>query len=177
MAKKNTKKIFGIAAGALAGVVAIVGLTALITRDDDKTKVLKASDYQVCMLDDTTGKTDKDNAGGISTKSFYKLEDLDSIEVDKDADVKYYVNVYDEDKIFIQVDEYTGDLKASDKIAYENLGATYFKIEIVDTKDEEISWLEKFDLVKAVDVTLSEGTSAEEDSEEETEENTTSEAA
>ena len=172
MAKKDTKKTVGIIALAIAGVVAVVGITSALT-NDDKTKVLKASDYQVCMLDDTTGKTDKDNEGGISTKSFYKLEELESIEVKKDADVEYYVNVYDEDKVFMQVDKYTADLKDSDLIAYENLGAVYFKVEIVDTEDEKISWFDKFGLVDSVEVTLNEDVEEDEGKEDEN----TSEAA
>ena len=153
--KKNTKKtVVGIVVGVLS-LIATVGALSKIVAEDEKTKVLKVSDYQVCLLDDTTGKADEDDKGGISTTSYYKLEDLESIEIaDKDMDVKYYVNVYDEDKIFMQVDEYMEDLTASDKLAYENLGAVYFKIEIVDPDDDEISWFEKFSLVEAIEVTL-----------------------
>ena len=155
--KKNTKKTIIIIVASIITTIAAAGVLSQCSRGDDKTQTLNAGDYQVCLLDDASGKTDKDNKGGVSTKDYYKLEDLLSIELDKDADdVEYYVNIYDADKIFIQADKYTKDLTEADLTAYKNLGAVYFKVEIVNTEDEEISWLEKFSLVKAVEVTLGE---------------------
>lgn len=150
--KKNKWAKFAIFA-----VVAVVALGAIsaISRNNDE-KVLNGLAYETCRLDDTTGEKDKEDKSGISTKSFYEIEQLQSIKI-KDENVEgieYYVNLYDADKTFIGVERQTGDFMAEDIAAAQARGAAYFKLEIVDTKDEEISFLEQFALSNQVEVKL-----------------------
>ena len=153
--KKGTFKY--VAIGAAISVVACIGAGALFGRDNDeeKTRTLNSLDYGIYRLDDSTGKKDEDDKSGISTKDYYKLEELQSIEVGK-TDVTYYVNVYDKDKTFIKVDEYTADITDVDLTAYERIGAVFFKVEIVNPEDDEINFFEQCELAKLVTVTLGE---------------------
>ncbi len=157
--KKGTWKY--VAVGAVISAVAVIGVGALFGRDSDEEKkeTLNAFDYGIFRLDDTTGKKDEDDKSGISTKDYYKLDELQSIEIGEN-EVTYYVNVYDKDKTFIKVDEYKADMTDIDFTAYERIGAVYFKVEIVDPEDEEINFFEQCELAKLVTVTLGEAESA-----------------
>lgn len=159
--KKGTWKY--VAIGAVVAISAVIGAGVAFGRDKDeeKTKTLNSLDYGIYRLDDTTGKKDEDDKSGISTKDFYKVDELKSIEIGSN-DVTYYVNVYDKDKNFIKVDEYKADITDVDLTAYERIGAVFFKVEIVDSEDDEIGLLEKGDLVKQVTVTLGEAETPEE---------------
>lgn len=145
--------------GGLVTAVAFAGVTAFLTRNDEKTTDLGAAAYACYRLDDSTGAKNEDDKSGISTTKYYEFGRLESITVEEDVDVKYYINVYDEDKKFVQVDEYTADLTDEELAAYESIGAAYFKIEIVDPNDDddEISLLEKIGLSGKVTVTLNDG--------------------
>lgn len=158
--KKQTKKSVAlVAAGVAVSVIAFSGASAMLKKDEDKT--LNAFNYECGNLDDVTGKFD-DEEIGIVTKKYYKFEELKSIDID--GDVVVYVNAYDEDKTFIQADEYTEDLTEEEIASYSALGGVYFKLEIVDPDDDEISFLEVNKLQEKVTVTLTE---AEEEAEEE----------
>ena len=99
MKKKNNATL--IIAGIAIAAIAFAGASAMQKKDEDKT--LNAFNYERGNLDDVTGKFD-DEEIGIVTKKYYKFEELKSIDID--GDVVVYVNAYDEDKQFIQVDEY-----------------------------------------------------------------------
>lgn len=157
MKKKNNATL--IIAGIAIAAIAFSGASAMLKKDEDKT--LNAFNYERGNLDDVTGKFD-DEEIGIVTKKYYKFEELKSIDID--GDVIVYVNAYDEDKKFIQVDEYTEDLTEEEIAAYSALGGVYFKLEIVDPDDDEISFLEVNKLQEKVTVTLTE---AKEEAEEE----------
>lgn len=145
-----------IAIGAIVGVVAFGAISAISRNNDDETKVLNGWAYQTCMLDDTTGKKDEDDKSGISTKDFYELEQLQSIKLtDEKADtIEYTVNLYDADKTFMRAETKTDDFTAEDVAAAMETGASYFKVEIADTDDDKISFVEKFGLSDKVEVTL-----------------------
>ena len=154
MAKNDKKKWIKIGAIAL-GVVVAAGVVTLLTRDGEKEQKLGVFDYQACRIDDVTGKKVEEDNTGISTKNFIKLEQLQSITLSEKAEaVTYYVNCYDDAKTFIQVDEYTADLTAEDMKAYENLGVTYVKIEVVDSDDDEITSLDVLKVSEMLEVTL-----------------------
>ena len=159
--KKGTWKYAVV--GVAVAVVAALGAGALFGRDNDeaKTKTLNALDYGIYRLDDVTGKKDEDDKSGISTKNYYKLEELKSIEVGEN-EVTYYVNVYDKDKTFIKADEYKTDVTDVDLTAYERIGAVFFKVEIVDPEDDEVKILEVSKISKLVTVTLGEAETTEE---------------
>lgn len=154
MAKKQGKKWL-IGGAIVLAVVVGAGALSLASRDVEREQKLGVFDYQACRIDDVTGKKVEEDNSGISTKNFIKLEQLQSITLSETTEaVTYYVNCYDEAKTFIQVDEYTADLKAEDMKAYENLGVTYVKIEIVDPDDEEISTLDVVKVSQMLEVTL-----------------------
>ncbi len=153
--KKN--KWAKIVIGVIAAVVAI-GVVVAIARsaDEDKSKVLNGWAYETCRLNDTTGKKDEDDKSGISTKDFYEIEQLQSIKfTDEEAEgIECYVNLYDDDKRFLSAEKLTGDFMAEDVAAAKARGAAYFKVEIVDTEDEEVSFFEQFVLSDKVAVKL-----------------------
>lgn len=157
MKKKNNGTL--IIAGIAIAAIAFAGASAMQKKDEGKT--LNAFNYERGNLDDVTGKFD-DEEIGIVTKKYHKFEELKSIDID--GDVVVYVNAYDEDKKFLQVDEYTEDLTDEEIAAYSTLGGVYFKLEIVDPDDDEISFLEVNKLQEKVTVTLTE---VEEEAEEE----------
>ena len=153
--KKGTLKFMAI--GAVIAIGAGVGASMALGRnlDNPKTKKINALEYGIYRLNDTTGKIEDDDKSGITTKNFYKLEELQSIEIGEN-EVTYYVNVYDKDKTFIKVDEYNADITDVDLTAYERTGVVFFKIEIVDPEDDEINFFEQCELAKLVTVTLCE---------------------
>ena len=152
--KKNTWA--KIAIGVVAGIVTL-GAVVAISRSayEDKSKILDGWAYETCRLDDATGKRDVDDKSGISTKDFYELEQLESIKrTDDDESIEYYVNIYDDAQIFMEALLETDDFTTEDIEAAVEMGAVYFKVEIVDTDDDEISFFEKFGLSDKVEVTL-----------------------
>lgn len=151
--KKN--KLAKFAIGAIVAIVAF-GAIVGIARNGGDEKVLNGTAYETCRLDDTTGKKVKDDKSGISTKDFYEIEQLHSIKLtDETAEgIEYYVNLYDEDKTFLSVEKVTGDFMAEDITAAKARGAAFFKVEIVDTNDDEISFFEKYGLSDKVAVKL-----------------------
>ena len=165
MKKNKWLKWLAIALGA----VTLIGAVSAITHSDDKTQELKGRHYEAHLLDDTTGEVNENNNGGISTVDYYKISQLESIKIADDAEVEYYVNLYDKDKKFIQVDKHKDDLTDDAFLLYEDLGAVYFKVEIVDTNDDEISFFEKSALAREVKVTISKEETDSEDKESEEE--------
>ena len=149
MKKKNNTSL--IIAGVVIGAIAFAGASAMMNKDEDKT--LNVLNYEQGCLDDVTGKFDNEKSG-IVTRKYYKFEELKSIEID--GDVLVYVNAYDEDKQFIQVDEYDKTLTKEEIAEYSAIGGVYFKLEIVDPDDDEISLLEMNKLQEKVKVTLTE---------------------
>lgn len=150
------KKWAKIAIGVVAGVLAIGAFVAISrSADDDESKVLNGWAYQTCRLDDTTGKKDEDDKSGISTKDFYEIEQLQSIKrTDEDEGIECYVNLYDNGKTFIEAVLMTDEFTTEDVSAAVEMGAVYFKMEIVDTDDDKISFLEQFGLSDKIEVTL-----------------------
>lgn len=146
----------------VAGVIlagGIIGLTVRVS-NNETTRKLGASSFQVGLLNDDDGKypTKDVDKSGLSTKSFYKLEDLVSIKVAEDAEIKYHVNYYGEDKNFLGASQALEESYNSEIVTgVENLSsAKYIKIEIVPTEDDDetVSWLEKFSYVKQLTVTV-----------------------
>ncbi len=154
--KKN--KWAKVAIAAIAVAVTFGAVSAISRSAGDEEKVLNGWAYETCRLNDTTGKADEEDKSGISTKDFYEIDQLQSIKLtveDEEAEsIEYYVNLYDEDKRFMSVEKQTGDFMAEDVAAAKARGAAYFKVEIVDTEDEKISFLEKFGLSDKVAVKL-----------------------
>ncbi|MBQ3220330.1 MAG: hypothetical protein IJB34_00030 [Clostridia bacterium] len=148
MEKRNVALIV---AGVAVAVVAFAGASAVMSRDSGETE-LKARHYEIGRLD-SVGKFDEDDSG-IVTKKYYKVAELKSIEVKED--VTYYVNVYDKDKTFIQVDEYTDDLTDEALAQYTELGAVYFKLEVVNDEDDEIGFFDRYSLAGDIEVVLEE---------------------
>lgn len=152
--KKNTWA--KIAIGVVAGIVTLGAVVAISrSADEDKSKVLNGWAYETCRLDDVTGKRDVDDKSGISTKDFYELEQLESIKrTDDDESIEYYVYMYDEAQINMDMILKTDEFTTEEIEAAVEMGAVYFKVEIVDTNDDEISFFEKFGLSDKVEVTL-----------------------
>ena len=148
MEKRNVALIV---AGVAVAVVAFAGASAVMGRDSGETE-LKARHYEIGRLD-SVGKFDEDDSG-IVTKNYHKVAELKSIKVKED--VTYYVNVYDKDKTFIQVDEYTDDLTDEALAQYAELGAVYFKLEVVNDEDDEIGFFDRYSLAGDIEVVLEE---------------------
>lgn len=166
MKKKN--KVALIVASVLASAVSF-GVVASLARgnDEEKEKVLTGWDYQVCRMDED-GVENGDDKSGIVTKEFYELEDLKSIKwAAEEDDLNYTVYVYRDDYQFLTIYEYAYD--DPNFVAFEaledNPEAKYFKIEVYtwdgESGDEEISFFEKFELAKGIEVTIQDGCNAE----------------
>lgn len=166
MKKKN--KVALIVASVLASAVSF-GVVASLVRgnDEEKEKVLTGWDYQVCRMGEN-GIENSDDKSGIVTKDFYELEDLKSIKWEAGEDSpSYRVYVYRDDYMFTTSYEYSYD--EPNFVAFEALQddpeATYFKIEVYtfngENGDEEISFFEKFELAKGIEVTIQDGCNAE----------------
>lgn len=150
MKKRNNLTL--VIAGIAVTVITFGAVSGMKNKDEDKT--LNSLNYQIGALDDVTGKFDDEEKVGIVTRKYYKIEELKSIELDKDVVV--YLNVYDEDKTLIQVDEFTEDVTEEVIAEYSAIGGVYFKLEVVDPEDDEISILDAYKLSEKVTVTLRE---------------------
>ena len=132
----------------VAGIVLAGGLIALTARvsENETMKKLGSSDYSVGALSDETGKLltgDDEVENVLYTDKFYKLEDL-VCEIDDRAEIKYQVNYYNADKLFLAVQDLSVDFSATE-IPEAAATAKYVRIEIIplNDSDEEISWVEK----------------------------------
>lgn len=152
MKKRNNLTLY--IAGFLIAAVSFAGATALANKNDE-TK-LSSINYDRGELSDVTGKFDDEEKVGLVTKKYYKLNELSGIEIE-DEDVTVYINFYDEDKNFLEVQEVSTDIEGVEE--FEGMitaGAYYFKLEIVDNEDDEISLYDLYKLSQKVTVTLSE---------------------
>lgn len=152
MKKRNNVTLY--IAGFLIAAVSFAGATALANKDDETT--LSSINYERGYLNDVTGKLDDEEKIGIVTKNYYKLDELKGISVEDD-DVVAYINFYDEDKNYISYQEIVTEVEgAEDFEGMIDAGAYYFKLEIVDNEDDEISLYDLYKLSKKVTVTLGE---------------------
>ena len=153
--KKAGKGILigGIAAialtGAIAGSVALKKVNGQIT-----TVTLSTSAYTIGTLSDTDGKVDKENKCGLFTEKYYDVENAE-IKIKDKATVSVYLNLYDENKAFLEVVEMAANGKVSEA-ANGVTGAKYVRFEVipVDDADGKIGILEKGDYAKQVTVTV-----------------------
>lgn len=153
--KKNQRAWLNVGVGVLLTAVAFAGASAIEKLNDSETKTLKSYDYAIECLN-AEGQIE-DGTDFVTTREFHKLAALESIEVGAHA-VKYYVNVYNENKEFVSVNSeaYTKSFTAEEIEALKASG-TYFKIEIRESTGDGIDWydfFEKSTLIKRVEVTL-----------------------
>ena len=153
--KSDKAKWIAVAVGGVVLAAAVIGLSVRVA-NSETTKELTASSYSVGLLDDTTGKkpTEDVDKGGLATKEYYKLDGL-AIDLATDAEIKYQVNYYDEEKNFLTVQTLTVDFEAVE-IPELAQTAEYVKIEIIPMEDDDdsVSWFEKFGYVKQLTVTV-----------------------
>lgn len=145
--------IFGLAAIAMTG--AIAGIVALKKINDQiPTTTLSASAYTVGMLSDTDGKVESGADGGLFTAGYYDIENAE-VKIKDDANVEVYVNLYKEDKTFLQVIKVTDKTKVSE-IASSVSSAKYVRFEIVPEEDADgkISGSEKREYAGQVTITV-----------------------
>lgn len=165
--KAKTKRVFKAVLGVLVTVLTLGAVVSIFSKcSAEDTKELNAFDYKVAVLDDATGKTVKDEKGGLVTKDMYLIDDLE-IKLAKDADIKYQLNLYDEEKEWISVKTYTEDFDSSEIETLKATGARYVRIELIpeDDEDGEISLFEKSGYVKQATVTVSTETEVEKEEE------------
>lgn len=182
MAKKmkaKTKKWLKVGCMIIATVLTLGVVVTIASRcDSSKTKELGAFDYKIGALSDTDGKTVKDDKSGLVSKDIYDIDGL-TVELAKDADVKYQLNFYDKDKEWLSVSTYSEDFDADKVEALKTIGAEYARIEIIPLEDEdgEVGLFEKSSYIKQVTVTVSTEEETEKEVEEEESKEDTSESA
>lgn len=166
MAKKKIDwKLLAI--GAVVSATAVLGAFAIFNKNSDepKTETLNFNDYAIHTYE-SGYKVYSDD--GITTKKFYEISQLKSIVVEN-KDCAYSLVFFDEDEEFISETELlTADYDKLDVAVPEE--AKYFKAEIVDSTDPDITYFEKGRLADGVAITIYE--KAQTETEEETEEET-----
>lgn len=143
MAKSKT---IGIVATVLS-VLALAGVaaSAVVLNKQVKTVELNGWDYKVATLDEE-GNVDESKAN-VVTKKFITVDGLD-IQIADEAEITYQVFFYDNDQAFISNTE----AMSSDFDGTAPEGAEYAKILITHEEDDEITFFEKFDYVKQIEV-------------------------
>ena len=150
MAKAKKKK-WKVVAAFVAVVVAVGGLFTLFKKDD-KLEKLNGLDFKVAAVDDEGKVYDSDTA--IVTKEKISTNEL-TITYDDDVKIEYRIHTYTKDGVYIgPLDWMTEDYKFS--VEDEGSSAVYAIIEVrpqegVD-EDGKISWREKIDYLKGIEV-------------------------
>jgi len=140
MAKKLSKKTWkNIGLGCLAGVLgigAVMGVGALLNREEDLTKTINPT-YAVGGL--TEDGRYLETEGSIYTKNAFECQGLD-VTLDFDNNVSYRIFFYDEDTDFISATEkQTGNYDETTTPVF----ARYARIVITPNDDDKISIFEK----------------------------------
>ena len=134
---KKTWKNIGL--GALActlGIGAVMGVGALLNREEDLTKIINPT-YSVGGL--TEDGRYLETEGSIYTKDAFECQGID-VSLDFDSNVSYRIFFYDEDNDFISATEkQTGNYDET-TTPYD---VKFARIVITPNDDEEIKWYEK----------------------------------
>lgn len=149
------KRIFIVGLAVLSVTGTIAGIVALKKVNDQiPTTTLSNSAYTVGMLSDTDGKVESGADGGLFTAGYYDVENAE-VKIKDDANVAVYVNLYKEDKTFLQVIKVTDKTKVSE-IASGVSSAKYVRFEIVPEEDADgkISGGEKREYAGQVTITV-----------------------
>ena len=176
--KAKTKKVAKIVGMILAVVVTLGAVVAIASKcDSEKTKELGAFDYKIGQLSDIDGKSIKDDKSGLVSKDIYDIDGL-TVELEKDAEVKYQLNFYDADKEWLSVSTYEEDFDGDQVETLKTIGAEYVRIEIIplDDEDGKVGIFEKSTYVKQLTVTVSTEEDVEESEKETETEDTSSDA-
>ena len=142
---KKTKNIVLIVLSCIMLFGAIFGLVALF-RQDKTTKEINPT-YSVGALNATTGKYEETKSA-IYTKDGFECQGL-TTSLEFDAVVKYQLYFYSEYDEFIHK---TGTLSWT---FYSNdipVNSKYARVVIIPNEDENISWLEKFNYSKQLNI-------------------------
>lgn len=144
MAKKKGLKWWQWVLIALGVVVTLGSVSALFKADEEKT--LSVFSYERAAVE--AGKVYESDASIVS--DYFSVNEM-VVDIDSDAKITYQIHFYDEDKEYVSSTE-----ELSEDFTYEHAeGSTkvYARIEITPTKDDEISWTEKFEYAKQLTVT------------------------
>lgn len=155
--KAKTKKVVKVVGMILAAVLTLGAVVAIASKcDSDKTKELGTFDYKIGRLSDIDGKAIKDDKSGLLSKDIYDLDGL-TVELEKDAEVKYQLNFYDADKEWLSVSTYEEDFDGDQIESLKTIGAEYVRIEIIplDDEDGKVGIFEKRSYVEQLTVTVS----------------------
>ena len=155
--KAKTKKLLKAVGFVLVTVITLGFMTTLASRcDAEDTRELSVLDYEVGTLSDTDGKKVKNDKSGLVTKDMYNLDGF-TVELDKDPDVMYQLNFYDEEKAWVSVTTYKKDFDGEEVETLKAEGIKYVKLEIIplEDEDEEVGIFEKRGYVKQLTVTVS----------------------
>ena len=138
----------------LAIIVLATGLLSLSSRvgNVETSKTLTSAAFSIGLIDDTTGdilKGEEADNSGLRTTKYYKAKDLE-IDLSADAEVKYQVNYYDEDKNWLSVATFTGDYTVSSA----GSDAIWVKIEIIPLEDDDgvVSVFEKYGYCSQIEI-------------------------
>ena len=144
-----------IALGAVFAVGATAAIAVAVTKSQEDTRKLNVTDYACYALVDETGLADKENKGNISSRGFYTIDGFKA-DIDKDAEVTYQLNFYDEDKVFLSVQNYSKDFNGSEISSLKSQGVCYVRVEIIPLADSdgEVSYLELPGYVSQLKVTI-----------------------
>ena len=142
---RRTKNIVLIVLSCIMLFGAIFGLVSLF-RQDKTTKEINPT-YSVGALDMSTGKY-VETKSAIYTKEGIECQGL-TTSLDFDAVVKYQLYFYSEHDEFIHT---TGTLTSVFNSTDVPVYAKYVRIVVIPNEDENISWLERFDYAKQLNV-------------------------
>lgn len=153
--KAKTKKLFKVV-GTIVAVAFTLGIVSTLASrcDAEESKTLGMFDYEIGALSDTTGKKLKDDKTGLVAKDMYAIDGF-TVEMVKDADVKYQLNFYDEDKVWVSATTYKRDFDGEEIEALKAQGIAYVRPEIVPLDDEEVTVWEVRGYAKQLTVTVS----------------------
>lgn len=150
--KSTWRRILSMGLAILTIAGAIFGVVKLTQKMKDETKKIRPS-YTVGVIDETTGKPDKDAKTSIYTTDSFSAKGLE-VALDFDANVTYQVFWYDEQGNFRYCSE---ELSKGGKFYAPYKHTARIEItpifdEGVEEKETKISWLETFKYANQVSI-------------------------
>lgn len=139
--EQEKRKTFNIICGiafvifAVAMITSVIALNVKLNNSITTVKVAPSA-YSIGVLDDETGKTPTEQESiAIYTKNYLPVNGL-KCQIAAGANIRYQVNFYDADYIYLGMKTYTTDyITLPSEEAFET--AKYAKIEIFPTADED----------------------------------------
>ena len=145
--KKKTQKYLQIGAIALGGIL-LVGATAAIVGDEKEKTLDSLFGYQVAAIE-TDGDLDSSAKTNI-VSNFVKVDGLKVIV--ENEDISFKLHYFDDDKEYLSASESMTEFDSTAEDVTVPVGADYVRVEFTHAEDDKITFGERLEYLKDVEV-------------------------